>query len=280
MVETILPAVLTTGLVGLVAAVVLVVVSRVFHVEEDPLVEEVNELLPGANCGGCGYAGCKAFAEALVKTRDTGLSCPVCDAAATEAIGKVLGMEMAAGGTLVAALRCQGTDAQVTEIARYEGVTDCSAAVLLYSGHTSCSYGCLGLGSCVQACPFDAIRVRPDGIVEVDEATCTGCGNCVPVCPKNLLTLVPVGHRVFVACNNTDKGGQTRKACKVGCIGCKKCVKACGYDAIHVNQFVASVDPEPCTRCGDCIEVCPNDCILEVNADAKAQPSQSEEDAA
>ena len=262
MLEAILPAVLTTGLVGLTAAVVLVVVSKLFVVEENPLVEQVNELLPGANCGGCGYAGCQGLAQALVETRDPDLGCPLCDKESTERIGELLGIELQSAGDVVAALRCHGSDAQVTRIARYDGIEDCHAAMLLYQGHLGCSYGCLGLGSCIRACPFGAIRSEPEGIVEVDEEICTGCGRCVDACPKDLLVMVPRQGRVFVACASMDKGGPTRKACKVGCFACRKCQKACPDGAILVKDNLARIDQEKCSRCQECVEVCPSGCIL------------------
>ncbi len=277
LVELILPAVLTTGLVGLTASVILVVVSRIFHVQEDPLVEQVTEALPGANCGGCGFAGCKAFAEALVKTRDTSLTCPVCSKEATAAIGALLGVELSGAAPQVAALRCNGTEAKVVTVARYDGVEDCHAAVLLHPSHKACSYGCLGLGTCVRACPFDAIHMRADGIVEIDEEACTGCKTCVAVCPKELLVMVPKGERVAVACANRDKAGDTRKACSVGCIACRKCVKACNDDAVQIVDNLARIDQDKCTHCQACVSECPNDCILTWHLAPPAAPAPAEQ---
>lgn len=275
MVEWMLPAVLTTGLVGLTASVVLVVVSRLFAVHEDPLVGQVSELLPGANCGGCGYAGCRAFAEALVKTRDPKMSCPVCAAPAMEAIGELLGITLNAAAPTVAHLRCNGTRTHATQLAQYLGLQDCHAEVLLYQGHKTCSHGCLGLGSCVRACPFEAIHYTHGGIIEVDEPACTGCSTCVAACPKDLLVMVPRGERVAVACANAEKAGTTRKDCSVGCIGCRKCAKACPEDAIHIDNSLARVDQERCTRCQACVGVCPVGCILTWHLAAELPEEQS-----
>ncbi len=278
MVEWMLPAVLTTGLVGLTASVVLVVVSRLFAVREDPLVGQVNELLPGANCGGCGYAGCRAFAEALVTTRDPKLTCPVCALPARESIGALLGIELSSQAPMVAHLRCNGTRANATQLAQYLGLQDCHAEVLLYQGHKTCSHGCLGLGTCVRACMFDAIHTTKSGIVAVDEQRCTGCSTCVEACPKDLLVMVPKGARVVVACANAERAGTTRKDCKVGCIGCRKCQKTCPDDAIHIVDNLARVDQDRCTRCQACIDVCPVGCIHAWHLQAAdLQASQLEE---
>ncbi len=270
MTGAIVPAVLTTGLVGLLASIILVVVSKVFAVQEDPRVAEVLELLPNANCGGCGFAGCAAFAEALVKTGDTSLKCPVASSEAMEAIGALLGLELSTDAPPVAALKCHATNEEARQLALYAGIQDCHAATLLFpdASTRACRFGCIGLGSCVRACPFDAMRIDEGGIVEIDEAKCTGCGNCVLACPKDLLVLVPRGERVFVACNSTDKGGPTKKACSVGCIGCKQCVKACEHDAVHVTNNLAVIDPDACTNCMACVKVCPTGCILTWHLDA------------
>jgi Na+-translocating ferredoxin:NAD+ oxidoreductase RNF subunit RnfB len=279
-VEFLLPAILTTGIVGLTSSVLLVVVSRIFAVKEDPLVGEVAALLPGANCGGCGQAGCAAFAENLVKTRDPRLRCPVCSKESNEAIGKLLGMEIATAQAMVASLRCKGTHAVATRSAHYAGIIDCHAATLLYQGHKTCPHGCLGLGTCVRGCPFDAIRESGDGIVVVDEDLCTGCGTCVGLCPKGLLGLVPKGPRVFVTCASGQKAADTRKDCSVGCIGCRRCEKACTFDAVHIADNLARIDPAKCTQCQDCVAVCPSHCIGIWHLEPKPGKDEGKEQAA
>ena len=159
-----------------------------------------------------------------------------------------------------ALVHCMGSHDNTTDRMKYQGIGSCAAAVQLYGGISSCSFGCMGLGDCAAVCEYDAIKVC-NGVASIDPNRCKGCSKCVQACPKHLISFVPLKPQAVVRCSNCDKGGVTRKLCKVGCIGCMKCVKACESGAVTVNQFKASVDPAKCTACGKCVEVCPQDCI-------------------
>ena len=159
-----------------------------------------------------------------------------------------------------ALVHCMGSHDNTTDRMKYQGISSCAAAVQLYGGISSCSFGCMGLGDCAAVCEYDAIKVC-NGVASIDPNRCKGCSKCVQACPKHLISFVPLKPQAVVRCSNCDKGGVTRKLCKVGCIGCMKCVKACESGAVTVNQFKASVDPAKCTACGKCVEVCPQDCI-------------------
>lgn len=235
--------------------------SKRFKVEEDPRIDEVQEALPAANCGACGLAGCRAFAEAIVADPEAAVTCPVSSAEANAEIAAILGVDMGTADRQVARLTCNGSHGNARRNADYKGVMDCRSAVMMDGLERTCLYGCAGLGTCVRACSFDAMRLE-DGLVVIDEATCTGCGQCVTVCPQDVLRLQSLTKPIVVACSSTDKGAATKRACDVGCIGCKKCVKACDDDAIAVSDFCATIDAAKCTSCAKCIVVCPQDSIL------------------
>ncbi|MBN2426272.1 MAG: RnfABCDGE type electron transport complex subunit B [Calditrichaceae bacterium] len=260
MLEIIIPGLILGGF-ALISASGLLVASKKFYVFEDPRIAEVNEMLPGANCGGCGFAGCLAFAEHLVKNEDTDAICPVASGEEMQKILAFLGREAAVGEKMVASLMCNGTHDNCKSQMDYAGIEDCWAATLVTDSTKACSFACIGLGSCVKACNFDAMHIE-NGIVVIDDEKCTGCGLCVPACPKNLLHMRPYKKYITVACYNTDRGADARKACTVACIGCLKCEKACNYDAIHVNNFLAKIDYQKCTNCGDCVTVCPTNSII------------------
>ena len=208
----ILIAVIVLGAIGLIAAIVLFAASKKFAVYEDPRIAQVNEVLPGANCGGCGFAGCGGMADALVKGADAGsiegLNCPVGGADVMGQVADLLGMAIANGEPKVAVVRCNGTCEHRPKIAEYAGLRTCSAMHACGAGETACGFGCLGCGDCVEACQFDAIHINPEtGIAEVDEEKCVACGACVKACPRNIIELRkkgPKGRRVFVSCVNKD----------------------------------------------------------------------------
>jgi electron transport complex protein RnfB len=257
--ELIIPALILGGF-ALISSTGLLIASKKFYVYEDPRIEEVNELLPGANCGGCGFAGCYAYAENAVNTMSLDKTCPVADSETMEAIGKALGLEVKVGEKQVASLMCKGTTQNCKPAMDYRGIQDCWAMMLVGDSNKACSFTCLGLESCVLACNFDAMRIE-DSIVVIDDEKCVGCGNCIPACPKDLLHLRPVSKTVTVSCFNTDKGADARKACAVACIGCLKCVKVCEFEAVQVNDFLAKIDYEKCTLCNKCVEACPTNAI-------------------
>ncbi len=269
----ILIAVAVLGGIGLIAALVLYGCSKKFAVYEDPRIGQVNALLPGANCGGCGFAGCGGMADALVKGADAGsidgLNCPVGGADVMSQVADLLGMAIANGEPRVAVVRCGGSCELRPRTAEYVGMRTCAAMHACGAGETACGYGCLGCGDCVAACQFDAIHINPETLLpEVDEEKCTACGACTKACPRAIIELRkkgPKGRRVFVSCVNKDKGAVSMKACKVSCIGCGKCVKECKFEAITVENNLSYIDPDKCRLCKKCVEACPTKAIHAVN---------------
>ncbi len=247
----------------------LAIASKLFAVETDPRVDEVLDHLPAANCGACGYAGCLSAAEAIVKGEAAPDACPVATGMAQKQIAKIMGVEVGEKERAVSVLLCSG-GYKVGDKFEYGGVHDCGAAVLVQGGPKLCSYGCIGMGSCVRACPFDAIRIGPDGLSEVIEEKCTGCGKCAEVCPHNLFVVQPVSKGVHVRCRSCDKGGLVKKICSTGCIGCKKCEKVCPVDAIKVESFLAKIDYKKCIACGKCVKECPQGTIANFRKARKA----------
>lgn len=269
----ILIAVIVLGGIALVSAVVLYVCSKKFAVHEDPRLAQVSALLPGANCGGCGYPGCSGMAAALVKGADAGslegLFCPVGGASVMGQVADLLGMAVANTEPKVAVVRCNGTCELRPRIAEYNGLRMCAAMHSCGAGETGCGYGCLGCGDCVKACAFGAISINPEtGLPEVDEEKCTGCGACAKACPRHVIELRKKGvkgRRVYVRCVNKDKGAAAMKACKAACIGCGKCEKECQFGAITIENNVSYIDPDKCRLCRKCVEVCPTHAIIAVN---------------
>lgn len=268
--STLIFTVATLSLLGTAAAVILYFVAQKFKVVEDPRIDTVQESLPGANCGGCGFAGCRAFAEACVRHEDLGnLFCPVGGNETMAGVASILGLEAVKKDPRVAVIRCNGTCEHRPRINRFDGAETCAIASLIYSGETGCQYGCLGYGDCFRACDFDAIRMHPEtGIPEIIDEKCTACGACVKACPKDLIELRkkgPKDRKIYVSCRNTEKGGVARKACKVACIGCSKCFDECRYDAITIENYLAFIDSDKCKLCRKCVPVCPTNAIIEVN---------------
>ncbi len=260
-------AIACLGGIGLILAVILYFVSKKFAVEADSRIDEIAEILPKANCGGCGYPGCKGFAEACVKANSlVGKNCPVGGVPTMAKVAQILGLEASDVKPQIAVVRCQGDCTHRTRTNHYDGAKKCALASDIYGGETDCSYGCLGYGDCVEACLFDAISINPSTLLPiVDETRCTSCGACVKACPKQLIELRPKGpesRRIYVSCVNKDKGPVARKACNVACIGCGICVKKCSFDAIKVANHLAYIDPEKCTLCHECVEACPQHSIV------------------
>ena len=255
---------------GVVLALVLYLVAKKFKVEEDPRIDEVEKAMPGANCGGCGYAGCRAFAESAVKAPNLDSHfCPVGGNDTMARVAAILGYEVKAKAPLVAVVRCNGSCSVRPKTSEYDGYPSCKVKATLYSGDTGCSFGCLGCGDCVAACQFGALSMDPEtGLPVVDEAKCTACGACVKACPKLLIELRPKGPRGMreaVLCVNKDKGPVAKKACANACIGCGICVKTCTHEAIILENNVAYIDPLKCKLCRECEAMCPTGSIHGVN---------------
>ena len=271
--NVILIAVIILGVVGLVASIMLYAASKKFAVVEDERIGQVAEVLPQANCGGCGYPGCAGFAAACVKAADggsiEGKLCPVGGQPVMEKVAGILGLAAAASTPKVAVVRCNGTCANRPRVVDYDGVRSCRVQLLAGTGETACAFGCLGGGDCVAACQFGALSINPEtGLPEVDEERCTACGACVKTCPRRVIELRPKGpknRRMVVMCVNRDKGAVANKVCKASCIGCGKCVKTCPFEAITINNNLAYIDPEKCKLCRKCEEACPKGAIHAIN---------------
>lgn len=257
--EIIVPILVFIGL-GAVMGIMLAVASKAFAVKRDPRVEKINALLPGANCGGCGCAGCSAFAEAVVRGEAVPSGCSASD---SESVGKmcaVMGIEATETVRMRAQVMCSGTVEAAMKKYIYNGFPDCISAVTLGGGDKLCPNGCIGLGTCVRSCAFGAISVA-DGVAAVDYSKCRGCGVCVSACPKNLIELIPFDSKHWVGCKSVEDGKTTRKYCDVGCISCRICEKNCAAGAISVNDNVASILYDKCVDCGVCVDKCPRKII-------------------
>ena len=283
----ILTTVIVLAAIGAIGALVLFLAAKKFEVKEDPRIGLVAEVLPQANCGGCGFPGCSGFANACVKAESLeGLLCPVGGAAVMGQIADILGMAAAAQDPKIAVVRCNGNCDARPRTNLYDGASSCAVAASLYSGDTGCSFGCLGLGDCVDACGFDAIRINPTTLLpEVVEDACTACGACVKACPKSIIELRkkgPKSRRIFVSCVNKDKGGVAKKACSNACIGCSLCLKQCQFEAITIENNLSYIDHTKCRMCRKCVEVCPTNAIHELNfpPKKKGEPAVATEAAA
>lgn len=270
MTGTIIQTIVILSGLGLLLSLVLFLVAKKFKVEEDPRIDEVEKTMPGANCGGCGYAGCRAFADAAVKAGNLDNNfCPVGGNEVMKKVAAILGYEVKEKAPMVAVVRCNGTCENRAKTNTYDGALSCRVKASLYSGDTACSYGCLGCGDCVAACEFGAITMNPlTGLPVVDESKCTACGACAKACPKSIIELRnkgPRSMRLFVSCMNKDKGPAVKKACLAACIGCGICAKTCTHEAITVESNLAYIDFNKCKLCRECEAMCPTGAIHGVN---------------
>lgn len=251
---------IATGIVsviGLLIGLFLGLASKQLDVPVNETESKVRGLLPGVNCGGCGYAGCDACAKAIAIGEAAANVCPVASSDIHAEIAEVMGSSVEATEKQAAYVDCLGTCDRSKINSTYYGPKDCKlAAGIGGNGSKACNYGCMGFGSCVKVCAFDAIHVV-NGVAVVDKEKCTACGMCVAECPINIIEMAPVKARTFVGCSSFDKGKDVKTVCSIGCIGCKLCVKACKYDAIHVENNLAKIDYDKCTNCGACVKVCP-----------------------
>ena len=259
MTDILIPA-LCVGAIGLFFGALLAFASIVFKVDKDERIDRICELLPGANCGGCGYTGCSALAEAIVANGESATKCNLMTEEKNTFICEIMGIAAGKVEKKVARLKCSGTSEVCKNRYDFTGINDCFSAMQLNGGPKSCEFGCMGLGSCVKACEFDALSIK-DGIAYIDESKCTGCARCTKACPKNIIELAPTDKKVYVACSSTDKGALVKGYCDVGCIGCKICEKKCEAQAITVENNLAKIDFSKCTNCGACAEACPKKII-------------------
>ena len=268
--DTVIFTIVSLCVIGIIASTILYFVASKFKVFEDPRIDLVEEVLPGANCGGCGFPGCRGFAEACVKAEELdSLFCPVGGNACMSDVAKTLGKIAIEKDPEIAVLRCSGSHANRPKINNYDGASGCTIVSNLYAGDTGCQFGCLGLGECVDVCKFEALHMdEVTGLPIVDQENCTGCGKCIEQCPRDLFELRPRGkkdRRIYVSCRNKEKGSAKNIGCEVACIGCNRCVKECAYDAIKVENFNAYIDAAKCKLCRKCVIICPTNAIVELN---------------
>ncbi len=267
---TIIYTIISLSATGAISAVILYFVAERFKVYEDPRIDQVEDALPAANCGGCGYVSCRNFAEACVNSKSlNGLFCTVGGNETMSNVASILGLEAVTQDTKVAVVRCAGSYDKRPRINIYDGPPSCILESSLYPGDTGCPYGCLGHGDCVKACDFDALHMDiTTGLPVVTDEKCTACNACVLACPKHIIELRKKNkkdRKIFVCCINEEKGVIAKKNCEVACIGCGKCVKVCPYEAITLENYLAYIDPIKCRLCRKCVEVCPTNSIQEIN---------------
>ncbi len=254
--------VLSLGAIGLFFGLALAYASQKFAVDTDPKVEAIEEILPGANCGACGYPGCGAFAEAVANGETSIDGCTPGGEATANNIADILGVSHdASQEKYIAEVVCLGGREHCKEQFDYNGIQDCRAAMMYENGFKACEYGCIGLGTCERVCPFDAITMQDNGLPHIDPELCKGCNRCKNICPKQVIRMINENTRHHVRCNSLDKGKVVRKVCEVGCIGCGVCAKVCPVDAITIENNLAYIDSHECINCGKCKEKCPRDCI-------------------
>ena len=260
--EIAIPVLLLLG-GGLAVGLLLTLSARAFAVKQDPKAEKIRDILPGANCGACGFAGCDEYAEkAAAGEAPVGLCVPGGDQVSAS-MSEILGVEGVEVLRKKAHLNCHVCSSPAVQKFEYNGVPSCRAAANFYGGDRACRFGCLGYGDCAAACDFHAITMN-GGMPEIDRELCTGCGKCVKTCPKKCLSLLPETQKFAVACSNREVGKKVMSVCRSGCIGCGKCVKNCPANAIELVDHLASIVPENCIGCGTCAENCPTHCIEEL----------------
>lgn len=258
--KEILFPVLALASMGAIFGLLLAISSKIFRVDTDERLPLVIEALPGANCGGCGFAGCANFADAVVSGNAPVNGCPVGGAKTAEKVAAIMGVDAGDTTPLVAHVNCRG-GVNAKQKYRYEGIQDCTAASKISGGPMECQYGCLGLGTCVKACPYGAISIV-NGVAEVYSDKCRACRKCVAACPRHIISVVSESQDVFVSCSSRNTGGELRQVCNIGCIACTLCAKKCPEGAISVTGNLAQIDYDKCTNCGECALVCPRKLII------------------
>lgn len=263
-ITAVLIATAAVGGIGAVMGCLLGVAETQFSVKKDEKEAAVRELLPGSNCGGCGYPGCDGLAAAIAKGEAPCDQCPSCSAEITAKIAEVMGQAPgAAKEKKVAFVMCAGDCESAKKRYDYKGISKCSEVSLVLGGDKACAYGCLGYGECVSVCSFGAISIK-NGIAVVDREKCTACGMCVKECPKHIIELVPYKKKYFVACYSNDKGKDVKASCGSGCIGCRLCAKSCPKEAIEITDNLAHISYDKCVGCGICAKKCPVGAIQKI----------------
>ena len=255
-----IPELFSLAGIGLLSSLGLGIASKRLAIEVDPRLEKILEALPGANCGACGYAGCNAFAKAVLEETAPLNGCVAGGEETMNKVAAVLGKSVEKGERAIAVVACSGTRTQARLRFIYQGIDDCRAAVNVGGGDKACPYGCLGLGSCQKVCPFGAITIE-DNLASIDPEKCVGCGLCVDECPRDVIHLVPADAAVQVLCSSHESGRDVKSFCHIGCIGCGACERVCPFNAITVSDNLAEIDLEKCVACGLCIEICPQNTI-------------------
>ncbi len=250
-------AILTLSGIGILASLGLGLAAKKFAVQSNPLIERIEEALPGINCGACGMASCSAYAQAVLEEAASVNACVPGGEKTARLIAEIIGIEASPTESHIAVLLCKGGKRETQSRFEYRGIADCKAAMIVAGGEKGCTYGCLGLGTCERVCPFGAIRMDGNGLPVISEELCTGCGICVESCPKEVLLLAPRGMAVHIRCHSHDRGGQVKKVCNVGCTGCGACVRICPYEALSLEDGLAVLDYRRCTQCGLCVDQCP-----------------------
>lgn len=258
------------AVLGILFGVLLAVAGKKFEVVQDERITRVRAVLGGANCGACGFAGCDAFAEAVVEGTAKPEGCPPGGADAARAIGEIMGVSVETHEKTVARVLCQGSTSVARDRYKYEGFLSCRAVASISGGNKMCPYACIGLGDCIKRCAFGAISIK-NGIAKVDKTRCGGCGECMKECPRQAIVLIPESATVRMLCRNHDLGKVAREACLKACIGCKRCERECPEHAITVKDNVAQIDYDKCTRCGACAAACPIGCIKDTNPEHKVE---------
>lgn len=271
-IQDIITPALSLASLGLLFGILLAIASKIFFVKVDPLIEKVEEALPGVNCGACGKPGCSSFAKAVVEEGAPIDGCPVGGADVASKLGELMGVEVASGEKMVAKILCNTDNTMSKKDFDYVGIKDCKAASKFEGGEKGCKYGCLGLGTCVEVCPFDAIYINKKGNANVIKEKCVSCEKCVAVCPKGIIDMIPESSNAIVSCKTQDRGKTVKENCDVGCIGCKICYKSCPFDAIEFDNNLAKVNYEKCRNCYVCVEKCPTRTIEgDINKRKKAE---------
>ena len=262
MLAGIIATVVLLGAVGFVIALILNFAGDKFYVQVDENIEKIRNVLPGNNCGGCGYAGCDALAAAIADGSASPGACPVGGSETINKIGEIMGVQVSDSVRMVAQVHCGGECTKTERLGSYNGPKSCvSAKMVQGNGGKACLYGCMGYGSCVEACEFDALSVK-NGVAVVDKEKCRACGACIKICPNSLISLVPYDSKIFVRCSSKERGPVVKKQCSAGCIGCTLCTRECPSGAITMNGNIPQINYEICTSCGRCVEKCPSKCLV------------------